>query len=130
MIIEYYDLLAAARCRKGEYILRCVFHDETHASLSINENGLFQCFGCTISGGDIIDFVAQQEGVSLRQAAVMIDAWFPAEDMPQGSQQEEPLEVVAARPTEDTPTAEALYNPPLDYTLRVDPDHPYLFNQL
>jgi DNA primase len=62
MILEHYDLLAAARCRKGEYILRCVFHDETHASLSINDNGLFHCCGCTTSGGDIIDFVAQKEG--------------------------------------------------------------------
>jgi DNA primase len=126
MILHHYGLLAAARCRTGEYILRCVFHDETHASLSINENGLFQCFGCTTSGGDIIDFVAQKEGVSLRQAAVMIDTWFPADGMPHVPQQEEPPEVIAAMPTEDRPPAEVLYNPPLDYTLCVDPDHPYL----
>src|SRR4051794_29050012 len=33
------------------------------------------CFGCK-AGGNVLDFVAKKEGVSVRAAAVKLDLWF------------------------------------------------------
>lgn len=128
-LLEHYDLLAATKCRNSEYTLRCVFHNDTHASLSINANGLFQCFGCTTSGGDIIDFVAQKEKVSLRQAALLIDSWFPVEGLQPESLTEQTVAVHEDTPAVEMPPTAELRNAPLDFALPIDPDHPYLIER-
>ena len=63
-----------ARQKGEELILRCVFHDDNHASLHWSPE-TFHCFGCHQKGGDIIDFVAAFEEVNLRQAALLIDGF-------------------------------------------------------
>ena len=125
MLLEHYGLLTEAKCRNGEYTLRCVFHNDSQASLNINENGLFQCFGCTTSGGDIIDFVSQKEEFSLRQAALLIDSWVTSE-----AQNEAISAVQEEIATPELPHVAEVHaevrNEPLEFGLPVEPNHPYL----
>jgi CHC2 zinc finger len=51
-----------------EHIGPCPFHDDTHPSLSVNEEkGLFHCFGCGESG-DVIRFVELIEQTDFKGA--------------------------------------------------------------
>jgi DNA primase len=36
----------------------------------------FKCFGKCKTGGNILDFVSRKEGVSIRDAALLISDWF------------------------------------------------------
>ncbi|MBW8878581.1 MAG: hypothetical protein JF614_26790 [Acidobacteria bacterium] len=86
------------------------------------------CFGCK-AGGNILDFVAKHEGVSVRTAALKLNSWFElglAEEAERPSAPSAPAETpkVAEEPplaTEETLPAE---NPPLTFTLKtLDPNH-------
>ena len=48
----------------------CPFHDDQRVgSFKVNlGNGAFKCFSCGASGGDIIDFRMQRDGLSFRDA--------------------------------------------------------------
>ncbi len=59
--MKYYDIFAKYIDNivpdKNEQLVRCIFHDDTNPSLSINiEKGLFYCHACRI-GGDINEFL-------------------------------------------------------------------------
>lgn len=54
--------------RGGNQQVRCVFHDDRHASASVNlDEGVFNCFTCGI-GGDAIELIKIQEGVGFGEA--------------------------------------------------------------
>jgi hypothetical protein len=57
------------------------------------------CFGCK-AGGNILDFVAKKEEVSIRTAALKIDSWFElglvAKEKPQAEAPAHPAETPAA----------------------------------
>lgn len=56
--------------------LRCPFHDEKTASLSIyGEGKRWRCFGCG-RGGDVISFVMELYGIGFKQAVVRLDEDF------------------------------------------------------
>lgn len=64
-IVESYT---APRRAGREYSARCIFHDDSTASLYINpEKNLFHCFGCG-EGGDTLKFVMLAENCSFREA--------------------------------------------------------------
>lgn len=47
----------------GNQQVKCPFHDDTHASASVNlDKGLFNCYGCATSG-DGIELLMDQEGL-------------------------------------------------------------------
>jgi hypothetical protein len=47
---RHLDLAPLGRRRRG--LVRCIFHEERTASLSIDlDRGLFHCFGCGVAGG-------------------------------------------------------------------------------
>jgi DNA primase len=82
------------------------------------------CFGCK-EGGNVLDFVAKREGVSVRAAALWLDSWFKL-GLGEGAPRAEPSPPVATAPpvTEEPIPAE---NPPLAFTLKtLDPRHPNL----
>ena len=55
---------------------RCVFHDDTRPSLSVNiETGAYRCFACGASGGDLLDFHRARYGLSFTQAVRDLGAW-------------------------------------------------------
>jgi CHC2 zinc finger len=50
--------------------VRCVFHEDRHASLSIHrECGAFQCFACGARGSDVLAFEMLRSGVDFKSAA-------------------------------------------------------------
>ena len=56
--------------------VRCVFHEDGHASLSIHrERGVFQCFACAARGGDMLAFEMRRSGADFKSAARALGAW-------------------------------------------------------
>ena len=47
----------------------CPFHNDKHPSMKVDAR--FHCFGCG-ADGDVIDFVSQYFGLSLKDAAIKI----------------------------------------------------------
>ena len=69
-ILARYDI-AQARLQ-GQISVLCPFHDDRRPSLSVNlDRKLFHCFACPAKG-DILDFVARIEQVSLPEAADIV----------------------------------------------------------
>lgn len=70
-ILDYYGLKPS---RSGHIV--CPFHPDTDPSLSIfGRQRRWHCFGCG-RGGSVIDFVMHMEGVSVTEAAGLIEGWF------------------------------------------------------
>lgn len=60
---------------KNGYMM-CPFHNETVASMSVDNNkGLYYCFGCN-AGGDIFSFVMQYQGLGFMDAIKYIDSLY------------------------------------------------------
>lgn len=56
--------------------VRCVFHEDGHASLSIHrERGAFRCFACDTHGGDVLAFEMLRIGADFKSAARALGAW-------------------------------------------------------
>lgn len=56
--------------------VRCVFHEDGHASLSIHrERGAFRCFACDARGGDMLAFEMLPSGADFKSAARALGAW-------------------------------------------------------
>ncbi len=87
------------------------------------------CFGCK-AGGNILDFVAKKEEVSIRTAALKLDSWFELglveKEKPQAEEPAAPAETPAASLDSPPAAKETLptSNPPLAFTLKtLDPHH-------
>ena len=79
-ILARYDIVPSNL--QGQITALCPFHDDQQPSLSINlDRKLFHCFACQAKG-DILDFVARIEDVSLSDAARIIARYcgIPVED--------------------------------------------------
>jgi DNA primase len=58
----------------------CPFHDDRSPSFTIFEAGeRFHCFGCGVSG-DVLDYVRMTHGVSLPEAAALLEEGVPSPD--------------------------------------------------
>ena len=56
--------------------VRCVFHEDGHASLSIHcERAAFRCFACNARGGDMLAFEMRRSGADFKGAARALGAW-------------------------------------------------------
>lgn len=124
-ILDHYGLLPSMKQRKNELIGFCPFHKESKASfhVSLTKNA-FQCFGCKAKG-NILDFVCQKEGVDLREAGALIGQWFgigQGQIVVPGAKEKATKEIKGQELAKEGETI----NPPLKFTLRLDPDHPYL----
>ena len=122
MILDHYGILNELK-RKGDKLTgKCPLHEGSNPnqfSASLSKNA-FQCFsGHCRAKGNILDFVATKEGISIREAGLKIQDWFsvksekPDSRGSRGKKAPEP-----ERPKE---------NKPLIFELRnVDPGHEYL----
>ena len=64
----------------GWAMARCPFHDDTHASLSVNlrrDGGHFRCHACGAHGPGIVAFVEQRDGLDFEHACRALGAWEP-----------------------------------------------------
>lgn len=56
--------------------VRCIFHQDGHASLSIHrDRGAFRCFACGIHGRDVLVFEMLRSGANFKSAARALGAW-------------------------------------------------------
>lgn len=127
VIFDYYGLTGFKR--KGQRLTGpCPVHGGDsprafHAELSRN---VWHCFTGCQGGGNQLDFVAKREGISIREAALRLQAHFlgsetsaapvrkPAEDA------EKPAQAPRESETDERP------NPPLNVNLKLRGDHPHL----
>jgi DNA primase len=77
-VVDHYGLQLRARKGGDELVGLCPFHGPGKSRdpfrLSLSKNN-WHCFQCD-RGGNVIDLVAQHEGVGIREAALMIQQWF------------------------------------------------------
>ena len=58
-----------------DYIGLCPFHDDKEPSLVITpKKNLWHCLGACQTGGSVIDWVMQMEGISFRHAVELLQA--------------------------------------------------------
>lgn len=74
-VIEHYNL-SLKKAKGNELVGLCPFHEEKEPSFKINtQKKVFNCFGCHASG-NVLDFVAKMENVSIKKAALLVQGWF------------------------------------------------------
>ncbi len=72
----YYGQYFALKGSKKQHLVLCCFNPEKTGSLSINlQDGSFNCFGCGVRGGDVLDFHKLKHGLSTKDAAKDLGAW-------------------------------------------------------
>ncbi|MCH7666518.1 MAG: hypothetical protein IH936_11395 [Acidobacteria bacterium] len=84
-VLERYELLDDLEAKDDGYSGDCPFHEGEsqrpfHVSLSKNA---WYCFGCE-EGGNVLDFVARMEDVSIKKAAQLLAEWFEVESARKG----------------------------------------------
>lgn len=131
-ILERYELLENL-ARKGRNLVGpcpfCKGSSGRQFQVNLVKNAWY-CFGCK-AGGNILDFVAKKEGLSVRTAALRLDSWFElglVEEKPQAEAEAPvaPAEPPPAASVEEPPAPKDLptENPPLAFTLKtLDPNH-------
>ncbi|TDU80798.1 DNA primase [Prosthecobacter fusiformis] len=140
-VLERYGLLSNLKRAADRLSGPCPLHKGTNPTqfrVSVSRN-CFNCFGTCGRGGNVIDFVSLREGISFRDAALLLQDWFmpdkaanrfagtaprqTTEASPRPSSQPlQPPPAVADDPDEDTGE-----NPPLSFALKaLKSDHPYL----
>ena len=144
-ILERYCVLdSLAKSGTGDRLSGvCPIHggtNKTHFRVSVSKN-CWNCFGSCQAGGNIIDFVARKEDIEFRDAALLIEEWFPGASEKRAERERKPRfdtsKVAVAEapqprvtaPEEEAPTPEeddGEPNKPLAFELtKLDPDHPY-----
>ena len=72
----YYGQFFALKGNKTKHLVPCCFHHDKTASLSLDlMTGRFNCFGCGVRGGDVLDFHQLKTGLSFVEAAKDVGAW-------------------------------------------------------
>lgn len=110
----------------------CPFHEDDHPSMTINhDKSVFNCHAASCGEkGNILDFVALMEGVDLRAAAVKlaeickIDVAAPRRVNGSSKKAEKPKAKLKPKKAKSKDKKEVI-NPPLTFSLKLDPEHPY-----
>src|SRR5206468_4409817 len=77
-ILEHYGLTERFKRSNDSLSGSCPLHNgdnPTQFRVSISKN-CWNCFGQCKRGGNVLDFVALKENVSVREAAIRISEWF------------------------------------------------------
>lgn len=94
------------------------------------DKNVWHCFSKCQGGGNVIDLVAKKENLSIRDAALKLQAFFmskpaaPVTSEPAASEQTKEKGEPSTSSTEKED--EAARNPPLDIKLELKADHPHL----
>jgi DNA primase len=122
-VLARYELLDGLTRKGANLVGPCPFCKGRSVRLfqvNLAKNAWY-CFGCK-EGGNVLDFVAKREGVSLRAAALTLDGWFEL-GLAEGASREESAAARAAPPGAQDEALPAA-NPPLTFTLKtLDPHH-------
>ena len=136
-VLEHYGIADKFK-RSGDSLSGpCPLHDgqnPTQFRVSIGKN-CWHCFGRCNDGGNVLEFVARKESVTLREAALMLSDWF---HLPEGEQpadkKSKTTDTPKAKPSPKPNKAKAdasqtddnTPNKPLGFALQhLDTAHPY-----
>lgn len=77
-VLGRYELLEGMKQVSGGLRGPCPIHKGSHPKQFAVSTAkrVYYCFGRCRSGGTVLDFVARMEGVSLREAALLVADWF------------------------------------------------------
>lgn len=77
-VLDRYGLLKSFQRTPGGFRGPCPLHKGTHPKQFVvsSSKRAFYCFGRCQSGGNVLDFVAKMEAVSIREAALLLAEWF------------------------------------------------------
>lgn len=119
-VLRTYGVNWLRRSGVDQYRGRCPIHrgqgeEAFHANW---KRGIFHCFACGV-GGNVLNFVAAMEGISIREAALRLQ-----DDGDDRGIIVAP--VVIGRPERKLVTKKRSINPPLSFALELDRRHPYL----
>jgi DNA primase len=119
-VLRWYGVSWLRRSGVDQYRGRCPIHrgegkEAFHANL---RRGIFHCFACG-AGGNVLDFVAAIEGISIREAALRLHGY--------GNDSSGNVAAAATGITQrKLVTKKRRINPPLSFALELDRRHPYL----
>lgn len=123
-VLDYYGI--ANLTDKGVKLVGpCPIHngDSPQAFHADKEKNIWHCFSKCKRGGNILDFVALKEKISIREAALKLQSIFLDSD-----EEEQPAETPNRRKKEKKKEKETI-NPPLTFTLNLMAKHPYLLKE-
>src|SRR5438034_4324593 len=102
-------------------------HNPTQFRVSASKN-CWNCFGKCKRGGNVLDFVALKENISVREAAIRISEWFALKfDKPSGKTDSRHTEKHSTTAPQRAATSEPVGNKPLGFRLQnLDGGHRYL----
>jgi len=136
-VLEYYKI-DALKEQDGKLVGPCPVHggDSPTAFHVDLERSIWHCFTKCRGGGNVLDLVARKESITIRDAALKLQALFlvpsperPASvQPPPGNPGREPSggDAVEIDPKPSDSNDSASANSPLPFTLNLAPDHPYL----
>ena len=141
-VLERYGLAESFKRTGNSLSGPCPLHhgeNRTQFRVSLEKN-CWNCFGTCKGGGNVLDFVARQEGCSLREAALALCDWFelPTQEKPARPPQDAgkpPTSQATPKPEPRPKAAKAKApgaeedepNKPLGFALQnLDTAHPYL----
>lgn len=139
-VLAHYSLKLVGKGTQRSVL--CPFHRERSPSCKIElERKIFHCFGCG-EKGNLLEFVAKLEAADLRTAAEKTAAICGIDLAPPRQNERKqtgsrgrtkaPSKTSSRRtrrapaPRAEPVVPEAPINPPLTFTLKLDPEHPYL----
>jgi len=134
MVLRRYGVFEGLTVSGKNLVGCCPIHKGSNPrqfSVNLRKN-VYNCFGNCKSGGNIFDFVSKMEGVGVRDAALLIQGWFPADgsagprDAPE-RRDDAGCESPAKASETGESGMEKLENPPLTFELKnLSGDHPFL----
>lgn len=127
MALDHYQI-NWLRKKGSDLVGRCPIHQgEGARTFRVStDKGAFNCFSCH-KHGNVLDFVAAMEDCSVRDAALKLAEWFGIEtdtEAPKSARQK-PKKAAkrSIKPSQTKPPD--VVNPPLSFSLKVDPGHEY-----
>lgn len=138
-VLEHYDLSARFKKYGDSLSGPCPIHQGTNPTqfrVSLSKN-IWNCFSECKHGGNVLDFIAKMENVSIHAAALKALRWFGLDpalmsaEAEAGEPAEAPMKSAALQPKSALTAASALEsktpNKPLQFRLdKLERNHPYL----
>lgn len=140
-MLQHYGLLDKFKKSGDSLSGPCPVHNgdnSTQFRVSLVKN-IWNCFGSCKKGGNVLDFIAQMESVSIHAAALKAIEWFALdrgsltvkskeEEVPSpNATKSESSPPLKPAPEKSTPKETVTVNPPLKFSLiKLEKEHPYL----
>ena len=137
-VLEAYNIdLLKDGAQTGQFKALCPFHEDTRPSLKVNTaENIFHCFACE-ARGNVLQFVAQMDGLDIRPAALKVAEICDLAETPEKTRKRQKQTVrkpkTAAKAQTPPPTPETQvpepgdsngvsYNQPLSFALKLSQD--------